>query len=90
MTKSPNNRTYYSREDSEISSGSFFGFSMQVKNTRNMVENLNFIFKLSKSHQRMAISTRRNDVTPYFVMNNLIEMARKHFDKRYASARLSK
>ena len=36
--KSPNHRTYYSREVSEISSGSFFGFSMQV-NTMNMVEN---------------------------------------------------
>ena len=30
MPKSPNNITYYSREVSEISSGSFFGFSMQV------------------------------------------------------------
>ena len=40
MPKSPNYRTYYSREDSEISSGSFFGFSMQVKNTVTMVENI--------------------------------------------------
>ena len=30
----------------------------------------------------MAISSRRNDVTPYFVMNNLIETARKYVDKR--------
>jgi hypothetical protein len=82
MPKSPNYRRYYSREDSEISSGSFFGFSMQVMKTVKFVENLNFIFQLSNSLQRMAISSRRNDVTPYYVMKNLVDMARKHFDKR--------
>ena len=82
MQKSPNYRTYYSREDSDISSGSFFGFSMQVMDTRNMVENHIFISQVSNSLQRMAISSRRNDVTPYFVMNNLVEMARKQVDNR--------
>ena len=36
ISKSPNNRTYYSRENSEISSGSFFGFSMPVMVIRSM------------------------------------------------------
>ena len=36
ISKSPNNRTYYSRENSEISSGSFFGFSMPVMITKSM------------------------------------------------------
>ena len=41
-----NYRTYYSREDSKISSGSFLGFSMKVKNSENMVKKFNSMFPI--------------------------------------------
>ena len=84
LLKAVNRRTYYSREESEKSSRSCFGFPMHVvsMNTRRSLEDSSFLFQISSSLQRMEISSRRNDVTPYHVIHTLVEKARHQVDHR--------